>query len=75
MSNNHVDRRSMLRIIVGGCIPIAGCLSGPLLEEEPEGVILTRLSVANNSKQHREVMVTVLYDGETVHSQEYSVEP
>lgn len=70
-----MNRRSILCVIVGGCIPIAGCLSGPILEEEPEGVILTRLSIGNNSKQHREVMVTVLYGGETVHSQGYSVEP
>ncbi len=70
-----MNRRSMLRVIVGGWIPMIGCLSGPLLEEKPEGVILTRLSVDNNSKQHHDVMVTILYDGETVHSQKYHVEP
>lgn len=65
----------MLRIIVGGCIPVAGCLSGPLLKEDPEGVILGKLSIGNRSKQHHEVTVTVLYDGETAHSQKYSVGP
>lgn len=70
-----MNRRSMLRVLIGGCIPIAGCLSGPILEEPPEGVILTQLSIDNDSKQHHEVMVTILYDSENVHSQEYSVEP
>lgn len=60
----------MLGVIPGAVLPITGCLSGLGLSDEP-GFVLTRLSIQNASETARTVTVTVLYDGTTVHAQEY----
>ncbi|UPM41944.1 hypothetical protein [Halocatena salina] len=69
-----MDRRTMLGVVSGVVLPITGCLS--TFESEAEtGVVLSELLVENASDTARTVTVVVLYDGTTVHSQEYDVGP
>lgn len=74
MNWHSMKRRQTLGAMAGSLIPLAGCLSGLGLGSE-SGVILTRLSIVNSSKSSHTVTVVVLYDGKTVHSQEYNVGP
>lgn len=70
-----VKRRALLTAAAGSLFALSGCLSGLGSRSERRGVMLTRLSVANNTNTSHTVSVEVLYDGDVVLSKEYEAGP
>jgi hypothetical protein len=70
-----MKRRLVLGTVAGTLLPLGGCLSELGLRSEDAGVVLTRISIENDSKSSHTVTVNVLYDGEIGHSKEYEVGP
>ncbi|MCO8254371.1 hypothetical protein NKF26_11205 [Haladaptatus sp. AB618] len=68
-----MKRRAVLTMTAGSLLALAGCVESLGSKSQDSGVVLTKLSIENNSEDPQTVAVDVLYDGKSVYSERHEV--
>ncbi|MFH5800547.1 hypothetical protein [Haladaptatus sp. CMAA 1911] len=70
-----MKRRTLLASAAGTSVAITGCVSNLGRKSKNRGVVLTKLSIENDSRVSRTVAVKVIHDDTTILSSEYEAGP
>lgn len=75
MAPSHIGRREALGAFGGLSVTSSGCLSTVGFRSENGGVVVTRLSIENNSENSYEVLLEVTANVVRIHSDRYAIGP
>ncbi|MFC4988363.1 hypothetical protein [Saliphagus infecundisoli] len=75
MPSYHVGRREALGAFGGLLVTSSGCLSTVGFRSENGGVVVTRLSIENDTENSYDVLLELTADGDRIHSDRYAIGP